>query len=350
LLNNVDSKASILKIVKLIIKKFIEPANIQDKMINIQLSIGITTVSDPKSLITDVIKKADIAMYTAKASKTKRFSFFRTKMESVILNRFNLLNDFPDALIRRELELYFQPFYSIQKNELFGFECLIRWNHRDRGIIMPDVFLPVLKDTEYMSVLEEWILEEGIKRCHQMCEFTRQQLVFAINLSADSFMSSKLLKKISELLATYQVSPLNIYIEIVEDTLINDIDTAIFRIQELQKLGIKVSMDDFGVGYSSLNYLRRLPADNIKIDRSFVSEIFQDSTSQKLLSSLIDLLINIGKTVTAEGIETVEQLEWLQAHGCHVGQGYYFSKPIPIDEAIGLINLSRDNVSHVTFK
>jgi EAL domain-containing protein (putative c-di-GMP-specific phosphodiesterase class I) len=109
-------------------------------------------------------------------------------------------------------------------------------------------------------------------------------------------------------------------------------------------------MVDFSVGYSSLNYLPRLPADNIKIDRSFVSEIFQDSTSKKLLSSLINLLMNIGKTVTAEGIEIVEQLEWLKAHGCHVGQGYYSSKPITIDDAITLIHRSKDNVSYTAFK
>jgi len=349
LLNNVDSKACILKIVQQILKSFEEPANIENKMINIQLSIGITTVSNPNDLITDVIKKADIAMYTAKASKTKRFSFFRTEMENVILNRFNLLNDFPEALMNHELQLYFQPFYSIQENKLFGFECLVRWHHSVRGILMPDTFLPILKDSECMAILEEWILEEGIKRCQQMCALTSEPLVFAINLNADSFMSNRLVKNIGDMLETYQVQAQNIYIEIVEDTLLNDIDEAIHRIKELQNLGIKVSMDDFGVGYSSLNYLRRLPADNIKIDRSFVSEILQDSTSQKLLASLIELLINIGKTVTAEGIETAEQLDWLQAHGCHVGQGYYFSKPITADEAKSLINRSFNNVSYGKF-
>jgi diguanylate cyclase (GGDEF)-like protein len=349
LLDNLNSQENILKIVKLILKSFEEPANIDNKMINIQLSIGITTVNNSKDSITDIIKKADIAMYTAKGSNTQRFSFFKTEMESIILNQFNLLNDFPEALIKKELQLHFQPFYSIKDNNLFGFECLIRWHHSERGLLMPDSFLSILKDTEYMPVLEEWILEEGIKRCQQLCDLSTSPLVFAINLSADTFMSPKLIGKISELLITYQVNPKNIYIEIVEDTLINDIDAAIARIKELQQLGIKVSMDDFGVGYSSLNYLRRLPANNIKIDRSFVSELLQDETSQKLLASLIDLLINIGKTVTAEGIETKEQLAWLKQHGCHIGQGYYFSKPVLIDEAIKLITTSLDNVSYVEF-
>jgi len=350
LLDNISNKENILKIVDLILKNFEEPANIDNKMINIQLSIGITTASNPNESITDIIKKADIAMYTANGSKTKRFSFFKAEMESVILHRFNLLNEFPEALIKKELQLHFQPFYSIKENRLFGFECLIRWQHSERGLLMPDSFLPVLKDTEYLPVLEEWILEEGIKRCQQLCELSSRPLVFAINLSADTFMSSKLIENIAGLLSTYQVNPQNIYIEIVEDTLISNIDAAIARIKELQQLGIKVSMDDFGVGYSSLNYLRRLPANNIKIDRSFVSEILHDETSQKLLASLIDLLINIGKTVTAEGIETIEQLEWLTQHGCHIGQGYYFSKPIPIDEAIKLIANSIDNVSYIEFK
>ena len=350
LLDNLNNKESILKIVRMILKSFEEPANIDNKMINIQLSIGITTVSNPEDSITDIIKKADIAMYTAKASKTQRFSFFKTEMESIIFNHFNLLNDFPEALIKKELQLHFQPFYSIKENNLFGFECLIRWHHCERGLLMPDDFLPILKDTEYMPVLEEWILEEGIKRCQQLCELSARPLIFAINLSADTFMSAKLIQKISAMLITYQVDPKNIYIEIVEDTLISNIDAAITRIKELQYLGIKVSMDDFGVGYSSLNYLRRLPANNIKIDRSFVSEILHDETSQKLLASLIDLLINIGKTVTAEGIETKEQLEWLKQHGCHIGQGYYFSKPVAIDEAIKLITTSLDNVSYVEFK
>ncbi len=350
LLDNISDQGSILKIIDLILKNFEEPVNIDNKMINIQLSIGITTVKDPKDSITDIIKKADIAMYTAKGSKTKRFSFFKTEMESAILNRFNLLNEFPESLIKKELQLYFQPFYSIKERRLFGFECLIRWQHSKRGLLMPDTFLPVLKDTEYMVVLEEWVLEEGIKKCQQLCELSSEPLVFAINLSADTFMSPKLIQNIASLLATYQVKPQNIYIEIVEDTLISNIDAAIVRIKELQHLGIKVSMDDFGVGYSSLNYLRRLPANNIKIDRSFVSEILHDETSQKLLASLIDLLINIGKTVTAEGIETIEQLEWLTQHGCHIGQGYYFSKPVPIHEAIKLITASIDNVSYVEFK
>jgi len=350
LLDNISDKADILKIVDLILKNFEDPANIDNKMINIQLSIGITTVSNPKDSITDIIKKADIAMYTAKGSKTQRFSFFKTEMESIILNRFNLINEFPEALIKKELQLHFQPFYSIKENRLFGFECLVRWQHGQRGLLMPDSFLPILKDTEYMPLLEEWILEEGIKRCQQLCQLSPSPLVFAINLGADTFMSSKVVENIARLLNTYQVNPKNIYIEIVEDTLIGNIDEAIIRIKELQYLGIKVSMDDFGVGYSSLNYLRRLPADNIKIDRSFVSEILHDETSQKLLASLIDLLINIGKTVTAEGIETIEQLEWLTEHGCHVGQGYYFSKPVPIDQAIKLITRSIDNVSYIEFK
>jgi len=350
LLDNISDKANILKIVDLILKSFEDPANIDNKMINIQLSIGITTVSNPKDSITDIIKKADIAMYTAKGSKTKRFSFFKNEMESIILNRFNLINEFPEALIKKELQLHFQPFYSITENKLFGFECLVRWQHAQRGLLMPDSFLPILKDTEYMPLLEEWILEEGIKRCQQLCELSPSPLVFAINLGADTFMSPKIVEKIVRLLNIYQVSPQNIYIEIVEDTLIHNIDEAIIRIKELQYIGIKVSMDDFGVGYSSLNYLRRLPANNIKIDRSFVSELLHDETSQKLLASLIDLLINIGKTVTAEGIETIEQLEWLTQHGCHIGQGYYFSKPLPIDQAIALIYRSIDNVSYLEFK
>ena len=339
----------LLKIVKQILKNFEEPANIESKMIKVQLSIGITMVNKSSESVTDIIKQADIAMYNAKASKEQRYSFFKTEMESVVLTQFNLLNDFPNALLKGELQLYFQPFYTIEQKQLFGFECLIRWHHSSKGLLTPDVFLPILKDTEYMAVLENWILEEGIKKCQLISQFSSSALVFSINLSADMFMSANLINKTAELLKLYQVEAKHIYIEIVEDTLINDMSMAIERINALKELGVKVSMDDFGVGYSSLNYLRQLPADNIKIDRSFVSEILQDPTSEKLLASLIELLINIDKSVTAEGIENQEQLAWLQAQGCHIGQGYFFNKPLPLEKAIQLCQSYENNVRYVQF-
>lgn len=344
LLNNLTSRYTILKIVKLILSKFEEPANINNRMINIQLSIGITVVSDPAASVTDTIKQADIAMYTAKASKLKRFSFFQNEMESIIKNQFNLLNDFQQALTKGELQLHFQPFYSLQDQHLIGFESLIRWHHSERGLLTPDKFLHVIKDTEYMPILENWVLLEGIKKCRRLNELSHQELILSINLGADKFMSTNLVNTIRELLNSHQVQPQNIYIEILEDTLIADVEAAIERISELQILGVKVSLDDFGVGYSSLNYLRRLPADNIKIDRSFVNEILKSETDQKLLSSLISMLINIGKTVTAEGVENKAQQQWLKLHGCHIGQGYYYDKPLSEDNALKLIKFEGDKL------
>ena len=342
LLDNLNSKHSILKIVKLILNSFHEPASINNHMININLSIGITIVNNTEDSVTEVLRQADIAMYNAKSSKSKRFSFFKNEMEGAILNEFSLLSEFPDALITNQLKLHFQPIYSIQNQKLLGFECLIRWDHSERGLLNSETFLSVLKDTKYMTVLENWILKEGIKSCREINNNSVDPLFLAINFSGDIFMSTDLISNIKKLLKTYQVDAKLFYLEIVEDTLIRDLDAAIYRIKELQELGMKVSLDDFGAGYSSISYLKRLPADIIKIDRSFISEILKDDDSKMLLASLINLLVNIGKTVIAEGIEEEKQLLWLKEQGCQVGQGYFYSKPVPLADALNLV--SKNNI------
>lgn len=355
LLKNLHNRKSIINIVNLLLKSFEQPANIFDIRVNIQLSIGITLITDSTATTTEVIKQADIAMYSAKNNKDKRYSFFESNMESTIVNQFNLINDFSNALIKGEFQLYFQPLYSFERNNLIGFECLIRWQHPERGQIMPDVFLPILQKTKYMRELEYWILEEGIRSCKNLNLISSMPITCAINVSADMFMLKNMNQKIQHLLAEFELSPKLIDIEIVEDTLVQDIEVAIERCNELRSSGVSISIDDFGVGYSSLNYLRRIPADNIKIDRSFIVEIEKQETDEshsnlKVLSSLIDLLLSLNKTIIAEGIETKEQRNWLAKQGCTVGQGYFYGKPQPYSSALSLVLLENENVNVVDFK
>ena len=336
LLTKVNSKTNIIKVVDDIFKKFEAPAHIEELQLAIHLSIGITIIRDNKTSVNEVIKQADIAMYSAKSDRNMRYVFFQPHMESEVSTQFSLLNEFKNAIHQHQFKLYFQPFYHIENNQLFGFETLIRWQHPERGLLAPDVFLPIIKDTDYMSTLENWIIEEGIKRCKQLNSINHSTIVCAINISAEKYMSADLADRLKQLLIQYELDSHCLYIEIVEESIVHDIDEAIKRSIELRALGIKVSIDDFGVGYSSLNYLRRLPANNVKIDRSFVSEIPEQESSKKVLSALISLLKSMNKTVTAEGVENIEQLQWLQTQGCHIGQGYLFSKPVPLEEAISI--------------
>ncbi len=351
LLCNLHTRKEVIKIVQLLLKNFEHPANVFDMTVNIQLSIGITMITDPTDAVTEVMKKADIAMYSAKNDKDKRFSFFESHMENTIVNQFNLINDFSYALSNDEFELYFQPFHSLEHDSLIGFECLIRWQHAEQGLIMPDVFLPIIKKTKYMRELEHWILEEGIKSCKQLNKLSSVPIKCAINFSADIFMSKNIVQKLKHLLARFDLAPELISIEIVEDTLVQDIDAAITRCDQFRSLGVSISIDDFGVGYSSLNYLRRIPADNIKIDRSFISEIDQAETDEnnsnvKVLSSLIDLILSLNKTIIAEGIETREQHNWLAKQGCSVGQGYFYDRPLVFNKALSLV--SKEDCHHNT--
>jgi len=336
LISDIYTRTNIVKVVDDILRSFNEPAHIEDHQLTIRLSIGITVINDNKASINDVIKQADIAMYSAKSDKSTHYVFFKPHMESEIAEQFSLINDFSDAICEHQFKLYFQPFYHIQQEKLFGFETLIRWNHPTRGLLSPDKFLPILKDTELMVELENWIIEEGIKRCKQLNTINDLDVICSINLTAEKYMAPQVVNELEKCMYKYNLDSKFLYIEIVEETVVHDINEAIKRSLELKALGLKVSIDDFGVGYSSLNYLRRLPANNVKIDRSFVSEIPHQKSSKKVLSALISLLISMNKTVTAEGVETQEQLAWLQDQGCHIGQGYFFSKPIPFEEAVRL--------------
>ncbi|MDG3087097.1 bifunctional diguanylate cyclase/phosphodiesterase [Vibrio hannami] len=336
-LTNIHWKSDVVRVVNTILTKFTDPIHVNNERIDLTLSIGITLIDSPYADMSNIIRQADIAMYCAKRNKLSSYEFFSTEMQSEMSEQFNIINDFNNALEQEHFVLYFQPIMYAGTSTIRGFETLIRWEHESRGLLTPDKFLPTLRETKQFRKLEERIIYQGILSCKQINQVSEREIMVSINLTAEMFMSSHLCEDIRLLLKKFNVSGHLIRIEIVEDTLLDDIELASQRCHELASLGINVSIDDFGVGYSSLSYLTQLPADNIKIDRSFVTQFLAADGDSKILLSLIDFLKDMNKSVTVEGIETQVQVDKVTDFGCDFIQGYFYSKPVPLTHAIKLL-------------
>ena len=231
------------------------------------------------------------------------------------------------ALENNEFEIHYQPQIAIDGGSIIGAEALLRWRHPQRGLIMPDEFIPVAEDTGLIVPIGEWVLRTA---CAQYAEWRHNGLPpirLAINISARQLRQKNLAEIVAEVLATNGISPADLELEITETSLVQNTDGAAVALRELKKLGMMLSLDDFGTGYSSLSYLRRFPIDVLKIDRSFVRDISSDPSDAVLVRAIIDLAHSLGMTTVAEGVESSAQLYFLRSHKCNFAQGYFIGRP-----------------------
>ncbi|MDZ8259095.1 EAL domain-containing protein [Nostoc sp. ChiQUE01b] len=352
LLEDISGIEKAIQITERILKDFQTPLILNDSEVVISTSIGIVLETKNYAHASDLLRDADIAMYRAKAQDRSSYKIFDIGMHTQAVNRLTLETDIRKALEREEFVIYYQPIVDIlgdayggstqhvsrelqQAVRLIGFEALVRWQHPTRGFILPEEFVPVAEETGLIVQIDRWMF---YKACQQLANWKTKfashfPLKMSINLSAQDIRQASLINSIDQTLAQTGLEGDSIALEITESMLIENISQTIDLLTQLKDRKIQISIDDFGSGYSSLNYLHRLPADNLKIDRSFVSQMQEGNRNYQVVSTIIALSNQLGLAVIAEGIETPQQLQWLQELGCEFGQGYVFSKPLRYETA-----------------
>jgi diguanylate cyclase (GGDEF)-like protein len=300
-------------------------------------SIGITLVNNHKSSIDELLKQADIAMYQAKKSGRNTLRFFDPAMQQGIESRAALEDDLRHALDRQQFKLHYQIQVDLFGNAI-GAEVLLRWIHPERGLVFPNQFIPLAEETGLINAIGQWVLEEA---CAQLVawkgDMLTQNLTLAINVSAKQLHQTNFVEQVKTTLRQYKFEPGRLKFELTESVLLKNVENTILVMSMLAEIGVKFSLDDFGTGYSSLQYLKRLPLFQLKIDQSFIRDISIDSSDLVIVSTIIAMANKLDLTVIAEGVETEEQLRVLLKCGCNEFQGYYFSKPLPVDEFEALI-------------
>jgi diguanylate cyclase (GGDEF)-like protein len=305
-----------------------EPYDIDGHQAVIGASIGIA-VGPGDGLRPDrLLRNADLALYRAKGDGRGTFRFFEPAMDLQMQTRRIMERDLRKALPAGEFELYYQPVVNLASNQISGFEALIRWNHPEKGMVAPATFIPLAEEIGFIVPIGEWVIRQA---CATAARWPGD-LHVAVNISAVQFRSPGLMQVIVGALAASGLQPTRLEIEITETVLLQNRETTLAILHQLRALGIRIAMDDFGTGYSSLTYLQCFPFDKIKIDRSFVKDITENTGSLNIVRAVAALANGMGMTATAEGVETSEQLDKITSEGCTEMQGYLFSRPLPAAE------------------
>jgi diguanylate cyclase (GGDEF)-like protein/PAS domain S-box-containing protein len=311
-----------------IIRLLGEPFEIDGHQAVIGVSIGIA-VGPGDGLRPDrLLRNADLALYRAKGDGRGIFCFFQPAMDLQMQTRRLMEQDLRKALPAGEFELYYQPVVNLASNEISGFEALIRWNHPQRGLVSPGEFIPLAEEIGFIVPMGEWVIREA---CATAAGWPGDASV-AINISAVQFRNPGLMQVIVGALASSGLHPTRLEIEITETVLLQNKETTLAVLHQLRALGVRIALDDFGTGYSSLTYLQCFPFDKIKIDRSFVKDITENTGSLNIVRAVAALASGMGMTATAEGVETREQLDSITSEGCTEMQGFLFSRPLPARE------------------
>ena len=320
-------------------RALIAPFAIDHHEIHASASIGIVLADDRYSAPEDLLRDADIAMYAAKQRDVPyhRYALFDPVMHDRAIRSMELERDLRRAVDRHEFLVYYQAVVHLGSGQFKGFEALVRWQHPERGLVLPNDFIPVAEETLLILPIGYWVLEEA---CQQAVHWAKRYpcpLTINVNLSGRQFTSTDLAEEIAQRAHRHGCDPALLNLEITESAIMDDVEAARATLQQLHEQGFQLSMDDFGTGYSSLSYLHQFPFDILKIDRSFIQALVHDEKIKKIVGTIIVLAKTLGKTVTAEGVETREQAEYLAALGCDFGQGYYFSRPVNAEAAEALL-------------
>jgi len=321
------------------------PILYEGQPLDVGASIGIAQYPEHGRDAQTLVRNADIAMYAAKRNKTG-FATYEQHYDTSQQQHLSLLSELRRAVERNELRLYYQPKVSLRSSHVSAVEALIRWEHPTRGMVPPAQFIPFAEHTGYIKLLTRWVLREAVRQCG---EWLRSGLTLqvSVNISARDLMNRELPEHVAELLAEYDVTPGLLCLEITESGFMEDPAHAQKVLDRLAELGVKLSIDDYGTGYSSLSYVMKLPVQELKIDRSFISRMATDEEISTIVRSTIDLGHNLGLQVVAEGVEDAVSWEMLRSLGCDDAQGYYMSKPLDAPALTAWIRANKGNFSGV---
>ncbi|GAA0409073.1 EAL domain-containing protein [Pseudomonas extremaustralis] len=311
--------------------------------IRLRATIGITLFPEDGDSTEKLLQKAEQTMTLAKSRSRNRYQFYIASVDSEMRRRRELEKDLRDALSRNQFHLVYQPQISYRDHQVVGVEALIRWQHPEHGLVPPDLFIPLAEQNGTIIPIGEWVLDQACRQLREWHDLGFTGLRMAVNLSTVQLHHAELPRVVNNLLQIYRLPPRSLELEVTETGLMEDISTAAQHLLSLRRSGALIAIDDFGTGYSSLSYLKSLPLDKIKIDKSFVQDLLDDDDDATIVRAIIQLGKSLGMQVIAEGVETAEQEAYIISEGCHEGQGYYYSKPLPARELAAFLKHSERN-------
>lgn len=326
-----DRKDVINKIQNLL-KHLRKPWVLDKQEFFITFSIGIAIYPEHGQDLSVLLKNSDIAMYFIKKNMKDNYCFYLSEMQEKSLDQIKMVNDLRYAVENNELKLVYQPIINLNNNKLIGLEVLVRWVHPIRGIVPPMEFIPLAEETGLIFDIEKWIVKTALMQKKQWEQLGYPSVKMSINISGKRVASKGFVNEIKALIFETKVNCDEIQLEVTETALMEDLDASMKVLNEIRNMEIKIALDDFGTGYSSLTYLKKLPIDVVKLDREFIRNISKPGEDKVIVEYAINLIQRLKMEIVAEGIETIEQLEFLKNNKCDYGQGYLFSKPISKEE------------------
>ena len=341
LLYNINSPEEATLICQKIIQSLSSPFDLDGLELYTKASLGIALAPYDGEDAETLLKNADAAMYKAKQRGRNNYQFYTRAIGSKVSEELNLENQLYKALKKSEFVLHYQPQINLNTGKIVGMEALVRWQHPERGLIFPDRFIPLAEETGFICQIDEWVMRAACLQNREWQLLGLPPMRIAVNLSCRQFLQPNTVQTIAEILSETELNPEYLEIEITETIAMTDVNFTVSVLQHLQEMGIHISLDDFGTGYSSLWSLKNLPLNNLKIDKSFVADLQEGSSGATIVKVAIALGQGLNLQVIAEGVETAEQLAFLQSLHCEIGQGYFFNKPIPAAAATQLCLQSR---------
>jgi len=334
---NIEEPYKAAALAQQILDDLAAPFALDGREIRLRATIGITLFPEDGDSTEKLLQKAEQTMTLAKTRSRNRYQFYVASVDSEMRRRRELEKALRDAMAGNQLFLVYQPQISYRDHRIVGVEALIRWQHPEFGFIPPDQFIPLAEQNGTIVGIGEWVLDQACKQLREWHDQGYTHLRMAVNLSTVQLHHSELPRVVSNILQTYRLPPRSLELEVTETGLMEDISTAAQHLLSLRRSGALIAIDDFGTGYSSLGYLRSLPLDKIKIDKSFVKDLLDDEDDATIVRAVIQLGKSLGMQVIAEGVETAEQEAYIIAEGCHEGQGYYYSRPLPARELLAFL-------------
>jgi diguanylate cyclase (GGDEF)-like protein/PAS domain S-box-containing protein len=332
---SVATQESVAAVVQRIMAIFINPFDIEGRQIYTSASIGIAVYPDDSLDASTLFRCADTAMYQAKNDGRAQFRFFSAELNQKIMQRVALENSLRQGLERQEFFLHYQPLWDLKTTKMAGVEVLLRWQSSDYGLMQPSTFISLLEDSGLINNVGEWVLRSA---CIQLREWTlaeHSELKMAVNISGKQLKHPKFLEMITTIIQETGVNPLNLELEFTESVIMENVENTVEIFRRLKEMGIQLSIDDFGTGYSSLNYLKHFPVDRIKIDKSFVTDVYHNQSDAAIIEAIVSMAQSLSLRVVAEGVENSDQLHSLTRLGCDEVQGFYLAMPMHAEALAG---------------
>ena len=346
ILEDMDKQDYVPEIAQRILDSLARPYAVSGREVFLGASIGISMYPQDGADVSALMKHADIAMFQAKKDGGNRFQFYLADMTAAANERLALETDLRHALERDEFEVYYQPQVSLETGQIVGLEALLRWHHPQHGMVPPNMFIPVAEGCGLIEPLGEWVMQAACAQNRAWQDATGIKIPVAVNVSGQQ-ITERLVQSATEILEATGLEPRYLELEITESCIMNQATTTIGYLRALRKLGVQLAIDDFGTGYSSMSYLKRLPINTLKVDRSFVRDIPEDTNDTAIVEAILALGHTLNLKIVAEGVETDAQRTFLAEHGCDVMQGYLFSRPLPVNEIGELLSFRKPGLTLV---